>query len=393
MDKSQKFNTLEVNTLKTNKLDYSYSNNIIYITTLNSKSIILNSSYSNYYIVTKDNSMNIEITLSSVIVGTKFRILITNTQNTLKIKCNNIYDIFNGSININNNSSSVNQEELINNLQKKYTVSSDNNKMLYIPNTKLGLYNGGYIDLIYLGNKYCNKSNSINQISGINENAYWYVSGELIGLTNLPKNIISNSIIYILTIYLNLDNSKIICVTTENPNTNMIYFNKIINNDIWIFLDLHYKIKIVDVVSNTIIYDTDTYNSIEQNFIYNLKICNNLLNNVGISSNLNYIDLQNKNTSANRNTLNFINGFISNSNYNIKETFNNNNINYDKLNIIKYKITNTTNDILNGYFNVISIKSYNNNSSIINTLPSLLFGNYNIFTDISNNIILDNTKY
>ena len=30
---------------------------------------------------------------------------------------------------------------------------------------------------------------------------------------------------------------------------------------------------------------------------------------------------------------------------------------------------------------------------IINTLPSLLFGNYNIFTDISNNIILDNTKY
>ena len=43
--------------------------------------------------------------------------------------------------------------------------------------------------------------------------------------------------------------------------------------------------------------------------------------------------------------------------------------------------------------NIVSCKSYNNidNTNII--LPSLLFGNFNIFTDTDNKIILDENKY
>ena len=80
MDKSQTFNILEVDKIKTNKLEYSYSNNIININRNNSKNIVLDSSYSNFYLVTQDSNMDIIIKLSSQKIGTKFRILITNVQ-------------------------------------------------------------------------------------------------------------------------------------------------------------------------------------------------------------------------------------------------------------------------------------------------------------------------
>ena len=54
MDTSQNFNILEVNTLKTNKLDYFYSNNILDITENNCKTLELNSSHSDYILNTKD---------------------------------------------------------------------------------------------------------------------------------------------------------------------------------------------------------------------------------------------------------------------------------------------------------------------------------------------------
>ena len=44
MDKSQTFNILEVEKIKTNKLDYSYSNNIININRNNSQTIVLDNS-------------------------------------------------------------------------------------------------------------------------------------------------------------------------------------------------------------------------------------------------------------------------------------------------------------------------------------------------------------
>ena len=48
---------------------------------------------------------------------------------------------------------------------------------------------------------------------------------------------------------------------------------------------------------------------------------------------------------------------------------------------------------MNGFFNIISCKSYNNDNNTNIILPSLLFGNFNIFTDTDNKIILDENKY
>ena len=61
MDTSQNFNILEVDTLKTNKLDYYCSNNILNITTNNSNTIQLNETYSDYLLITKDYNMDINI--------------------------------------------------------------------------------------------------------------------------------------------------------------------------------------------------------------------------------------------------------------------------------------------------------------------------------------------
>ena len=212
MDKSQTFNILEVNNIKTNKLDYSYSNNIININRNNSNTIVLDNSYSNYYLVTQDSNMDIILQLSSQKIGTKFRILITNVQKSLKIVCVNSYDKFKGVIKISNNSGNINEEILNNNLKKNITQTIDNfSDILYIPSTKLGLYNGGYIDLLYTGNIYCNKT--VNTELG-----YWLVNSELIGDINLPKYIYSETTNnnYLLTIYISINTNKIICVTTKN---------------------------------------------------------------------------------------------------------------------------------------------------------------------------------
>lgn len=452
MDKSQKFNTLQVNKLKTKNLDYSYSNNIIYINNLNAQSIVLNSSYSNYYLVTQDNNMDIIIKLNDGIVGTKFRILITNIQKTLTIQCNHTSSKFSGTLNINNTNLYTNNESLANNLQKKYTISTNITNTLYISKTDMGLYNGGYIDLLYLGTMYCNKRNSLNSAEST-DMCYWYVSGELIGKIKLPitienKNLVniyegssfvnmlttqntnigittnldsiynnigqieaSNQIITryrdstdsriviseqnILTIYLNTSDSieYIEYVTTESPIDNIIYYNKFIDNNICIFLDLYYNVKIKRTSDNVELYNMNTYDSsIEQkSTTYNIKICNSLLDETVPET---YIDLKNKNNSTDT-TQSFIKDFVSDNNYNIKEIYNTNIKKYDKLNIIKYKITkyentsgiSTNTNIIIGYFNVTSIKSYNNSVDINNNLPNLLFGNYNIFRN-RNNIII-----
>ena len=125
MDKSQNFNILEVNNLKTNKLDYSYSNNILNITTNNSKKIILNSNHSDNILNTQDYNMDINIKLTSQIIGTKHRILITNKQNSLRIYCKNANDKFKGSCKINNNSNLINNDILKNNLTNKIVNIND----------------------------------------------------------------------------------------------------------------------------------------------------------------------------------------------------------------------------------------------------------------------------
>ena len=390
MDESQIFNILEVNNIRTNKLEYSYNNNIIYINNLNAKHIKLNNSYSNSYLVTQDNSMDIDIKLSSQVIGTKYRILITNRQNTFKLSCVYNNDKFKGIVKINNNSSTINQDILNNNLKKKNTYKSDYSDILYIPSYKLGLYNGGYIDIVYIGNKYSN-------IPTLNENGYWMVYGELIGNITIPRNIIPlTNTTYILSIYILPSTNKIICVTTKNPVTNHIYFNKINNNNINIFLDLTYSVQIITVNDNKLVYNSDSYNSSISTDIYNIEICNNMLT----TNSKTFISLKDANPSnTNKNNLKFASEFKKNSllnetlQYNINEPYNSNIVDYNKLNTIYFNIKNVNTVIINGFFNIVSCKSYNNDNNTNIILPNLLFGNFNIFTDNDNKIILDENKY
>ena len=386
METSQNFNILEVNTLKTNKLDYSYSNNILNITSNNCNLIELNHLHTDYYLFTKDNNMNINIKLNTQIIGTKYRLFITNQQKSLKITTIN-NNKFRGALIINNNSNLVNTDSIPNNLKKKIINTSHNQinidsyDIIYIPNTNLGLYNGGYIDLVYIGNNNCNSPES-------NELGNWLVYGNLIGNINIPKNIITNTQM-LLTIYLNIIKNKIVCVTTKNTENNQIYFNTIKNNHINLFLNTNYKINIIDINTNTKLYDSETFNS--SNDIYNIKICNNLLTLNESNINETYISLKDINSGGN--LLSFINGFTKNSgdtlNYNILPRFNVDILDYNKLNVIKYKIFKEETFILEGFFNINDIQSYNNNIDNSINLPNLLIGQYNIFNEKENNINSD----
>tara|TARA_Y100000591_G_scaffold322321_1_gene338550 strand:+ start:579 stop:1766 length:1188 start_codon:yes stop_codon:yes gene_type:complete len=389
MDKSQNFNILEVNNLKTNKLDYSYSNNILNITTNNSKKIILNSNHSDNILNTQDYNMDINIKLTSQIIGTKHRILITNKQNSLRIYCKNANDKFKGSCKINNNSNIINNDILKNNLTKKIVNINDDicNDIIFIPESTLGLYNGGYIDLIYTGNANTN-------IPTGGEVGFWCISGNLIGNIYIPKNIITTATTnMILSIYIlnKGEKKKIICATTKHPTTNEIYFNNVENNNISIFLNLNYNIQIIDVETTTVIYNSETYDSQNSNNLHNLKINKNLY--TGASGD-GFISLKNQDSSdSNRNTLAFINGFNQSTgetlNYNIKTVYNSTITDYNKLNIIQYKIEKSNLEIIGGFFNVIDINSYNNNNIDTVSLPNLIIGQYNIFTDTENNMGVD----
>jgi hypothetical protein len=389
MDKSQNFNILEVNNLKTNKLDYSYSNNILNITTNNSKKIILNSNHSDNILNTQDYNMDINIKLTSQIIGTKHRILITNKQNSLRIYCKNANDKFKGTCKINNNSNLINNDILKNNLTKKIVNINDDicNDIIFIPESTLGLYNGGYIDLIYTGNANTN-------IPTGGEVGFWYVSGNLIGNIYIPKNIITTATInMILSIYIlnKGEKKKIICATTKHPTTNEIYFNNVENNNISIFLNLNYNIQIIDVETTTVIYNSETYDSQNSNNLHNLKINKNLY--TGASGD-GFISLKNQDSSdSNRNTLAFINGFNQNTgetlNYNIKTVYNSTITDYNKLNIIQYKIEKSNLEIIGGFFNIIDINSYNSNNIDTVSLPNFVIGQYNIFTDTENNMGVD----
>ena len=386
MDISQNFNILEVNTLKTNKLDYYCSNNILDITTNNCKILELNSNHSNYILNTKDYNMDINIQLNSQIIGTKYKILITNKQKSLRINCKHINDKFKGTCKINNNSNLLNTETLTNNLTKKLININDGvySDIIFIPESSLGLNNGGYIDLIYIGNNNTNKPSNT-------EVGYWCISGNLIGNIKIPKKIITdNSIEMILTVYLlnNGNKKKIICATTKHPTNDEIYFNKVENNNISVFLNSSYKINIVDIENSTIIYNSEIYDSSNIEHLYNIKINKNLY--LGTTGD-GFISLKNQNTvDTNKNTLKFLNEFNQNTgetlNYNIKEIYNKIIVDYNKLNIIQYKIEKSDIEIISGFFNIIDIKAYNNNNIETITLPNLTIGKYNIFSDLENKI-------
>ena len=385
MNTSQNFNILEVDTLKTNKLDYYCSNNILNITTNNANTIQLNETYSDYLLITKDYNMDINIELTSQKIGTKYRILITNKQKSLRINCININDKFKGSCKINNNSNLINNELLKNNLSKKIININDGvyNDIIFIPEASLGLYNGGYIDLVYIGNN--------SNIPKETEVGYWCVSGNVIGDIKIPKTIVANGTIQmILRLYLlnNGNKKKIICATTKHPTTNEIYFNNVENSNISLFLNSYYKIELIDIETSKIIYTSDTYDSLNPDHLYDIKINKHLY--LGTTGD-GFISLKNQNTNdITKNTLSFINGFNQTTgdtlNYNIKTIYNTTITDYKKLNVIQYKIEKLGNEVVNGFFNIIDIQSYNNKTEDTISLPNLIIGRYNIFTDTENKI-------
>ena len=65
------FNILEVDKIKTNKLDYSNKKEIIYINENNCSNLVLNHKYTNNILVTKGENMDIHIYLNTIKIGTK----------------------------------------------------------------------------------------------------------------------------------------------------------------------------------------------------------------------------------------------------------------------------------------------------------------------------------
>ena len=121
------YNILEVNKIKTNKLDYSNKKNIIYINNENSKHLLLNSTNTNSILVTENNNMDIHIYLSSIVVGTIYKLLITNKQNSLKIECIRNTDKLIGQYKLSQNSHIENNISINNILKKRRLLKSNIN--------------------------------------------------------------------------------------------------------------------------------------------------------------------------------------------------------------------------------------------------------------------------
>jgi len=369
INQDEEFDNLQVNKIKTDKLNYSYYNNIIYIDSKNSKNLALNKNDSDSLIVTDDSELDINIILNSRTVGTHYKILITNIQNSLRICCLNESDKFVGNYKLNHNSNIIETSDKDNKQKKQFVCKSNNigNQILFIPNYDLGLYNGGFLELTYLGTKYNNNTEiKSNQNSDLNE-GNWLVKGNLVGRINIPQTITPN-ISKTLKIYLNLSDKIIDYVTSTNNNNR--YFNKLYNNqNIILFLTINYDlIQIIDSNNNNILYDSSI--TIQQN--YNLQIKDK----TGV-----FIDSMDKlNFDTIDSDINHIQSLFDTINNTIK--------NVENQNILEYKIIDNVNNqslILEGVFNIIDINAYFDSIENIN-FENIIFSVYNGFTNINNKL-------
>lgn len=366
IDQDEEFNNLQVDKIKTNKLEYSYNNNVIYIDSNNCNHLNLNSDDSNSVIITEQSDMNINIILNSKIVGTNYKLILSNIQQSLKISSLYEYDSFIGSYNLNHNSN-INELSTKDNKSKKNIMINSNssgNKIFNIINLDYGLYNGSIINLIYLGTNYNNTPEIFN--NQIDENlykSYWLVSGTLIGNIKIPTII---NTIKTLKIYINTTTKNINYVISSNTTDN--YFNKIHNNNILLFYNINYNnIQIIDVNNKNILYnnlDTST------NFEYNIQIKNKNDTYINIPNGLN---------------LNQIISDFSNIE-SLYDTINNTPKNMINNNILQYKITQTINNneniIIEDFLNILDTNGYFNQINDINNhinFENMIIDNYNGF--------------
>lgn len=371
INQDEEFNNLQVNKIKTDKLEYSYKNDIIYITNINCKHLILNENNSDTLIITKDKNMDININLNTRIIGTKYKIFFTEIQKSLKITCN-INDKIIGSYKLHNNSNIVELSEKENRLRKQLNIKciEGGNEIIYIPHYDLGLYNGGILELLYIGTNYNNTPEiKLNQLDTTKYKGQWLLSGSLVGYITIPRLLNSNNNIG-LKIYIHKTDKKIYYVTSTIDNH--IYINKLYNNKhILLFMNMNYnKIEIIDITNNEVLY-----NNIE-NDNYNMKIK---------KEDDTFMNIENK--------LNLKTGEID-SNLSIEALYNidaktvKNIINY---NIIEFKIiekiSGSDTILIDGYMNIMDINGYYNKTSYssnntVNEInfENILFDTYNGFS-------------
>ena len=374
IDQDEEFNNLQVNKIKTEKLEYSYNNNIIYIDSNNCNYLNLNENDSNSILITDEPSLNINITLSSNKVGTKYQIVLSNIQNSLKILSSNQHDIFIGAYSLNHNSN-INELSSKDNKSKKKIINKsdiDGNTMFYIPHYNYGLYNGGVIYLTYLGTNYNNLPELFNnQLDQNLYKSYWFISGSLIGDIKIPLTI---NIIKTLKIYLSTTKKNIYYVTSSNSTDN--YFNKIYNNNIILFYGVNYSnIQIIDINTNNILYDNSNTTT---TYEYNIYVKNFTGNYINIPSGLN---------------LDQIMAAFSNIE-SLYDIFSNTPKNIINNNCLEYKITKTVNNnetiIIESFLNIVDSNAYFNQVNNINNhlnFENIIFNFYNGFTILENNLI------
>lgn len=332
--KYYELNNLFVNNLKVNNIISIDNSKIIKLNNITSSNLILNRNDNNNTIITENDNMDINIILSNNIINTKYKILITKNQKSLKISCKNNEDKIIGNYNL-YNKSYINND--INEQKKSYFLkSNDNNKIFYIPKSEYGLIEGTIITLEYI------------------DNNIWYLQGNLVGNIVYELNLYEK--INELIIYICLERKKIIYVITKTNNT--YYFNKHLENNIILFLKNNYSIiKLIDIKTNV-----ELFNNSEVLNNYKIKIKRN-----EIFSDLNNLNL------------------IDNSFSNLNELFNISNNSYyniDNNNNIEYRIINNNNEIIieNVFLNILDINSYYGNNIINNIeLNTLLFDMYNGF--------------
>lgn len=371
INQDEEFNNLQVNKIKTEKLEYSYKNDTIYITNINSKHLILNENNSDNLIITKDKNMDININLNTRIIGTKYKILFTEIQKSLKITCNTNDKII-GSYKLHNNSNIVELAEKENKLRKQLNIKciEEGNEIIYIPHYDLGLYNGGILELLYIGTNYNNTPEiKLNQLDTTKYKGQWLLSGSLVGYIKIPRLLNSNNNIG-LKIYIHKTDKKIYYVTSTIENH--IYFNKLYNNkDILLFINMNYnKIEIIDVTTNEVLY-----NNIE-NDNYNIKIK---------KKDGTFMNIENK---LNLKTGEIDSNLSMETLYNIDTKTVKNIVNY---NIIEFKIIEKINGsdtiLIDGYMNIMDINGYYNkisdsSNNTVNEInyENILFDTYNGFS-------------
>lgn len=369
INQDEEFNNLQVNKIKTNKLNYSYYNNIIYIDTNNCSNLVLNQNDSDSLIVTNESEMDVNILLNSRTVGTYYKIFITNIQKSFRISCINNLDSFIGYYKLNHNSNIIETSSKENKQKKQFIVKSNKigNQVLFIPNFDLGLYNGGFLELTYLGTNYNNDPEiNTNQIIDLNYGK-WLIKGNLVGNINIPQTIIPNSL-KTLKIYINLVDKNIdYCTSTINNDR---YFNKLYNNkNIVLFLYINYnQIQVIDSNTNNILYDS----AITTGQNYNVQIKNKSNEFIDIKDKLNFNTIPSE--------IDHIQTLYDVSNNTIKNVINKN--------YLEYKIIDNLNNQnlnLSGFFNIIDLNAYHNQTNTID-YENLIFNIYNGFTNNNNKL-------